>query len=44
MNLLKLSAVIVMLTVPGLYASQSSPVSEKKGLTLEGARKVIAAA
>jgi glc operon protein GlcG len=44
MNLLKHSAVIVILTVPGLYASQSSPVSEKKGLTLEGARKVIAAA
>jgi glc operon protein GlcG len=44
MNLLKHSAAIVILTVPGLCASQSSPISEKKGLTLEGARKVIAAA
>ena len=44
MNLLKHLAVIVILTFPSLYASGSSPISEKKGLTLEGARKVIAAA
>ena len=44
MNLLKQLVAIVIFTVPSLCASGSSPVSEKKGLTLEGARKVIAAA
>jgi glc operon protein GlcG len=44
MNLLKQLLVIVIFTVPCLCASGSSPVSVKKGLTLEGARKVIAAA
>jgi glc operon protein GlcG len=44
MNLIKHLLVIVILTFPGLCASGSSPISEKKGLTLEGARRVIAAA
>jgi uncharacterized protein GlcG (DUF336 family) len=44
MNLRKLLVVVVIVTVPGLCGSGSSPISEKKGLTLEGARKVIAAA
>ena len=44
MNLLKQLVVIVIFTVSGLGASGSAPISEKKSLTLEGARKVIAAA
>lgn len=44
MKVLKQLIAIVIVTVPGLCASGSSPISEKKGLTLEGARKVIAAA
>jgi len=44
MHVLKQLVVIVIFSVPSLWASGSSPISEKKGLTLEGARKVIAAA
>jgi glc operon protein GlcG len=44
MNLLKQLVVIAIIAVATLHASGSSPLSEKKGLTLEGARKVIAAA
>lgn len=44
MKVLKQLIAIVIVTVPGLCASGSSPISEKKGLTLEGVRKVIAAA
>jgi glc operon protein GlcG len=44
MNLLKQMVVIVIFTVSSLGASESAPISEKKSLTLEGARKVIAAA
>jgi len=44
MNLLKQLVVIVIFTVSGLGASGSAPISEKKSLTLEGARRVIAAA
>ena len=44
MKVLKQLIAIVIVTVPGLCAPGSSPISEKKGLTLEGARKVIAAA
>jgi glc operon protein GlcG len=44
MNLLKQLVVIVIFTVPTFGASGSAPISEKKSLTLEGARKVIAAA
>ena len=44
MNLLKQLVVIVIFTVSSLGASESAPISEKKSLTLEGARKVIAAA
>lgn len=44
MKVLKQLVAIVIATVPGLCASGSSPISEKKGLTLEGAREVIAAA
>ena len=36
--------VLVVFALPSLAASRDAPVSEKKGLTLEGARKVIAAA
>jgi uncharacterized protein GlcG (DUF336 family)/mannose-6-phosphate isomerase-like protein (cupin superfamily) len=43
MKLLKLF-VLVVFALPRLGASGDAPVSEKKGLTLEGARKVIAAA
>jgi glc operon protein GlcG len=44
MNLLKHLTVIVIFIVPSLSGLGSTPISEKKGLTLEGARKVIAAA
>src|SRR5215469_581830 len=44
MHVLKQLVVIVIFTVPSLWASGSSPICEKKGLTLEGARRVIAAA
>ena len=44
MKVLKQLIGILIVTVSGLGASGSSPLSEKKGLTLEGARKVIAAA
>lgn len=44
MQVLKQLVAIVIVTVPGRCASGSSPISEKKGLTLEGARKVIGAA
>jgi glc operon protein GlcG len=44
MNLLKQLVVIVIFTGPSLCASGSQPISEKKSLTLEGARRVIAAA
>ena len=44
MKVLKQLVAIVIVTVQGLCAWGSSPISEKKGLTLEGARKVIAAA
>ena len=44
MNLLKELIVIAIFTTPSLGASGSQPISEKKSLTLEGARKVIAAA
>jgi uncharacterized protein GlcG (DUF336 family) len=43
MKLLKLF-VLVFCALPSLGATGDAPVSEKKGLTLEGARKVIAAA
>ena len=43
MNLLK-HLIVILIAVPTLHASGSSALSEKKGLTLEGARKVIAAA
>jgi uncharacterized protein GlcG (DUF336 family) len=43
MKLLKLF-VLVVFALSSLEASGDSPVTEKKGLTLEGARKVIAAA
>jgi len=43
MKLLKLF-VLVFFALPSLGASGDAPVTEKKGLTLEGARKVIAAA
>jgi len=44
MNLLKQLVVIAIFTVPSLCASGSQPISEKKSLTLEGARRLIAAA
>ena len=44
MKVLKQLVAIVIVTVSGLCAWGSSPISEKKGLTLEGARKVIEAA
>jgi len=44
MNLSKQLVVIVIFTVSSLGASESAPISDKKSLTLEGARKVIAAA
>src|SRR6516164_9461991 len=44
MNLLKQLVVIVIFALSSLGASESAPISEKKSLTLEGARKVIAAA
>src|SRR6516165_9996602 len=44
MNLLKQLVVIVIFTVSGLGASGSATISEKESLTLDGARKVIAAA
>lgn len=44
MNLLKAVIVVAILAPPGLGAAGSQPVSEKKSLTLDGARKVIAAA
>lgn len=44
MNLLKRLILVVVFTVPSLGALRSQSVSEKKSLTLEGARKVIAAA
>ena len=44
MKLLKYLSVVVILTIPSLCGSGSSPISEKKVLTLEGARKVVAAA
>lgn len=43
MNLFRLLAVMVF-ALPSLGAFGEAPVSEKKGLTIEGARKVIAAA
>src|SRR5690349_20392681 len=43
MKLLKLF-VLVFFALPSLAASRDATVSEKKGLTLDGARKVIAAA
>jgi uncharacterized protein GlcG (DUF336 family)/mannose-6-phosphate isomerase-like protein (cupin superfamily) len=43
MKLLKLF-VLVFFALPNLGASGDAPILEKKGLTLEGARKVIAAA
>jgi uncharacterized protein GlcG (DUF336 family) len=43
MKLLKLFALVVF-ALPSLGAPADAPISEKKGLTLEGARKVIAAA
>jgi uncharacterized protein GlcG (DUF336 family) len=43
MKLLRLF-VLVFFALPSLGATGDAPVSEKKGLTLEGARKVIAAA
>jgi len=36
--------VLLIVALPSLAASGDAPVSEKKGLTLDGARKVIAAA
>src|SRR5215469_8245270 len=44
MNLLNQLIVIAILTPPSLGASGSQPISEKKSLTLDGARKVITAA
>src|SRR5215471_7940176 len=44
MNLFKQLIVIAILTPPSLGASGSQPISEKKSLTLDGARKVITAA
>src|SRR5215472_14778364 len=44
MNLFKQLIVIAILTTPSLGAWGSQPISEKKGLTLDGARKVITAA
>ena len=44
MNLLKQLVVIVIFALSSLGASESAPISEKKSLTLEGVRKVIAAA
>jgi glc operon protein GlcG len=44
MTLLNRLIVIAIFTVPSLCAFGSSAISERKGLTLEGARKVIAAA
>jgi len=44
MNPLKQLVVIVIFTVSGLGACRTAHISEKKSLTLEGARKVIAAA
>lgn len=44
MDLTKRLILVVVFTVPSLGALRSQSVSEKKSLTLEGARKVIAAA
>ena len=44
MSLLKQLVVIVIFTLSSLGASESALISEKKSLTLDGARKVIAAA
>jgi len=44
MNLFKQLFVIAILTSPSLGTSGSQPISEKESLTLDGARKVIAAA
>jgi glc operon protein GlcG len=43
MKLLKQLVVVVILTLPS-FGAGSAPLSQKKSLTLEGARKVIAAA